>query len=85
VPFDFTEMLGVLAPRPVFVNAPLHDSNFDWRSVDRCVDASAPIDRLYGTPDRITVEHPDCDHDFPDAIREQAYGFIEKALRGSPE
>lgn len=80
IPFDFTELLAVLAPRPVFINAPLHDSNFDWRSVDRCVAASAPVDELYGTPERVIVAHPDCDHDFPDAVREQAYQFIEQAL-----
>ncbi len=84
VPFDFTEMLAVLAPRPVFINAPLHDSNFKWQSVDRCVAASAPIDRLYDAPQRITVEHPDCDHDFPDAVRERAYALIGQALKPSP-
>jgi hypothetical protein len=34
IPFDFHELIGALAPRPVFVNAPLRDANFCWQSVD---------------------------------------------------
>lgn len=80
IPFDFTEMLGALAPRPLFVNAPLHDSNFRWRSVDRCVAAAVPVYELYGAEGAIEVAHPDCDHDFPDAMRERAYRLIESRL-----
>jgi dienelactone hydrolase/predicted neuraminidase len=81
IPFDFTEMLGALAPRPVFVNAPLHDSNFRWKSVDRCVAAAGPAYRLTGAEGGIEVEHPDCDHDFPDEMRERAYSLFESVLK----
>jgi hypothetical protein len=30
IPFDFHELLGALAPRPWFVNAPQHDANNQW-------------------------------------------------------
>jgi len=33
IPFDFHELLGALAPRPLFVNAPLDDGNFQWKSM----------------------------------------------------
>src|SRR5690606_36529545 len=82
IPFDFSEMLGVLAPRPVFVNAPLHDSNFRWQSVDRCAEAAGPVYRLLGNEDGLVVRHPDCDHDFPDAMRDEAYATIDRVLRG---
>lgn len=81
IPFDFTELLGALAPRPIYINAPLGDSNFRWRSVDRCVAAADPLYKLWGAENRITVEHPDCDHDFPQAQREAAYKTIEAALK----
>jgi hypothetical protein len=29
----------------------------------------------------LRVEHPDCAHDFPDAIRAMAYEFIDKNLK----
>jgi len=81
IPFDFPELLGALAPRPVFVNAPQHDDNFQAASVDRCVAAARPIYELLGGSGRIAVEHPDCDHDFPDAQRQEAYRLIDAALR----
>ncbi len=28
LPFDFTEIIAALAPRPFFANAPVHDDNF---------------------------------------------------------
>lgn len=86
IPFDFPELLGLMAPRPVFVNAPLHDSNFRWRSVDRCAEAARPVYRLLGADGQLRIEHPDCDHNFPDELREQAYDVIGSVLRpGQPD
>lgn len=82
IPFDFTEMLGALAPRPVYVNAPLGDSNFRWKSVDRCVAAATPIYKLAGAEDRLVVEHPDYNHDFQPAQREAAYKTLDSVLKG---
>lgn len=81
IPFDFHELLGALAPRPVYVNAPLHDSNFRWQSVDACVAAARPVYQLLDNADGITVEHPDVDHNFPSAQREAAYRVIDSVLQ----
>ena len=81
IPFDFTEMLGALAPRPLFVNAPLHDSNFRWKSVDRCAKAAQPVYELLGTKDGLVIRHPDSDHNFPKDMREEAYQTIDAVLR----
>ncbi len=81
IPFDFHELLGAIAPRPVFINAPLHDGNFRWRSVDACVDAARPVYDLLGGEGRLRVRHPDCGHDFPAELRREAYEFIDAALR----
>ena len=81
IPFDFTEMLGALAPRRVYVNAPLGDENFRWKSVDRCVAAATPIYRLANAGGRLVVEHPDYDHDFQGAQREAAYRTIDSVLK----
>lgn len=81
IPFDFHELLGALAPRPVFINAPLRDSNFRWRSVDDVVQAASAVYRLYGVPQNLRVEHPDCEHDFPEAMREEAYRLLAEHLR----
>lgn len=81
IPFDFHELLGALAPRAVFVNAPLEDSNFKARSVADVVQAAAAVYRLYGRETNLQVVHPPGGHDFPDAVREQAYRFLEEKLR----
>jgi dienelactone hydrolase len=81
IPFDFHELLACLAPRPVFINAPLKDSNFQHASVDQCVAAARPVYQLLGNPKGIRVLHPDCPHDFPEEVRAEAYALIDRALR----
>jgi dienelactone hydrolase len=81
IPFDFHELLGALAARPVFISAPLHDSNFKWQSVDKTVEAAEPVYRLYHAGKPVHVEHPDCGHDFPAEIRTAAYEFLDKSLK----
>ena len=88
IPFDFSELLGALAPRPLFVNAPLHDSNFRWRSVDRCVATAEPVYRLLcgqnDTSHLMEVHHPDAPHDFPAEQRAAAYAWIDRVLKPEP-
>ena len=81
IPFDFHELMAALAPRRVFINAPLRDDNFNWRSVDRIVQAAAPVFELYRVPNHLRVEHPDCGHDFPAEVRESAYAFLRESLQ----
>ncbi len=81
IPFDFHELLGALAPRPVFVNAPLNDSNFQARSVDEIVATAAAVYRLYGKEEALEVAHPATGHDFPEAERERAYQLLAAKLR----
>ncbi|MBI2689635.1 MAG: alpha/beta fold hydrolase [Acidobacteria bacterium] len=72
VPFDFTDVLAAIAPRAVFVNAPRRDSNFEVSGVDDVANAVRPR-----FPEgRLIVEHPEAEHDFPPAIRRQAYQFL---------
>lgn len=84
-PFDFYELIACLAPRHVFVNAPLHDSNFQWQSVDRIAAAAQSVFALHGAADRLDIRHPDCDHDFPDAERLASYELIRRVLEKAEE
>ena len=81
IPFDFSELIGALAPRVCFISAPLGDTNFKWRSVDAIARAAAPVYELYGAPDRLRVEHPNCGHLFPTEMRTLAYRLLEQTLR----
>jgi hypothetical protein len=81
IPFDFHEVVAALAPRHTLIVAPLHDGNFRADSVDRVADAALGVFQLHGQPGRLRVEHPDCGHDFPDAMRELAYQMFDEVLR----
>jgi dienelactone hydrolase len=83
MPFDFPEVLAAIAPRPVFIVAPLRDDNFDVEGVRDCVKAARPIYELLGHTDRLQVIYPDAAHDFPKAAREHAYAFLDRALKAS--
>ena len=84
IPFDFSELIASLAPRHVLIVAPTKDSNFRAESVDRIVSAAKPVFALHGHPERLRLEHPDCAHDFPAEMREQAYTLIDSVLKGKP-
>jgi hypothetical protein len=76
MPFDFTDVLAAIAPRAVFINAPLRDSNFDVSGVK---DTVAAVERRFRG--NLRVVYPDASHEFPPGIREQAYAFLDRALK----
>lgn len=81
IPFDFDELLAALAPRHVLVIAPQHDSNFRADSVDRVTAEARKVFSLHGCSDHLAVLHPDCDHDFPDEMREASYRWFDTYLQ----
>ena len=80
IPFDFYELVGCLAPRAFYVNAPLRDANFKHDSVDRIIAAAKKVYDLHGAGDRLHVAHPDSEHDFPDDERFAAYEVIANVI-----
>jgi predicted dienelactone hydrolase len=81
MPFDFHEVLAAIAPRGVYVAAPLADSNFENSGVRKCIAAAQPVFDLLGAKDQLVAEYPDCSHDFPDDVRERVCQWLEKQLR----
>ena len=66
MPFDFHEVLAAMAPRPVFVNAPLHASQ---------------VYGFLQAGSRLRVEYPDAAHDFPESIRLAVYKWLDTQLK----
>lgn len=81
MPFDFQEVLAAIAPRPILVVAPLHDSDFAVEGVRDVVAAVRQIYKLVGNAEGLVVKYPDSKHDFPDAERKQSYEFLDRVLR----
>ncbi len=82
MPFDFTDVIGALAPRAFFTNSPLGDANFEVSGVRDCIQAAGPVYDLLGVRDRLVAVHPNAGHDFPPEIREEAYAFVDSHLLG---
>jgi dienelactone hydrolase len=80
VPFDFHEVVAAIAPRPLFVNAPVRDDNFDVGGVKKIATAARQVYELLGHPSHLIVAHPECAHDFPVEVREAAYTWLAEAL-----
>ena len=81
MPFDFTDVLSAIAPRALFINAPLHDDNFDVDGVYDCVEAAKPVYKLFKEQKNIVMMNPDAPHTFPADIRKKAYQFLDKELK----
>lgn len=82
MPFDFPDLLVSLAPRPLFINAPLRDGNFEVSGVRDCIDAAMPIyEKVFKSKDKLVAVYPDAGHDFPPQIRRQAWQFLERWLK----
>lgn len=84
VPFDFYEVVAALAPRAFYSSSPKEDSNFDINGVKKAIPRALGIYSLFNAQDQVQVRYPDCDHDFPTETREDAYQFIDKALKHEP-
>ena len=81
MPFGFSDVLAAIAPRPIFINAPIHDRNFDVSGVRDVMKLVRPIyERHFSAGNRLIVEYPDAPHSFPDNVRHKAYEFIDKWL-----
>ena len=81
VPFDFTDVLIAVAPRAVFVVAPVKDDNFAVEGVRDVIRVAKPVYEGLKAADELQVRYPDCGHDFPPEERKAAYEFLDKRLR----
>jgi len=81
LPFDFTEIVAGLAPRPFLACAALHDRDFDASGVRDVITSARIIYRLHGKTKNLQAVYPNSNHDFPDEARKQAYEFLDRHLK----
>ncbi len=81
ISFDFYEIIAALAPRGVFINAPLHDGNFENTGVRKVVGSAKSVYKLFDKESSLQAVYPDCGHDFPEAIRQQVYRWLDEQLK----
>lgn len=81
IPFDFDDVMAAIAPRAFFSNSPLNDSNFDVKGVRAGIASAAEVYKFLGAENNLVVRYPQAEHDFPDDVRQEAYGFIDTILK----
>jgi dipeptidyl aminopeptidase/acylaminoacyl peptidase len=81
VPFDFADIFVAIAPRAVFVVAPLKDDNFAVDGVRDVIRAAKPVYEQLKAADELQVRYPDSGHDFPPDERKAAYEFLDSRLK----
>ena len=81
VPFDFTEVIAALAPRPFLAVAATKDNDFDVSGVRDVMQVVASVYELHGKRDNLQADYPESPHDFPDNARKKAYEFIDAHLK----
>jgi acetyl esterase/lipase len=81
IPFDFDAVIAAIAPRAVFSNSPVNDTNFDYKGIEKGIQAVSDIYKLLGVPEHLQVRYPQSNHDFPAEVRFEAYNYIDKVLK----
>jgi hypothetical protein len=76
MPFDFSDIIAALAPRPFFACAPLHDM-FDVTGAKECLAIARRAYDAMGAAEKLNAIFPDCGHDFPEEAQEAAYAWLE--------
>jgi pimeloyl-ACP methyl ester carboxylesterase len=82
MPFDFPEIVASFAPRAFLASSPLHDDNFEVSGVKDCMAKAKPVYALLGAEEKLRANYPDCKHEFPPDVREVAYAFLDRWLKG---
>ncbi len=81
MPFNFPEVLAAIAPRGLFVCAPVNDANFAVVGVKKCEASVRPLYSLLGAEKKCVFEYPNAEHDYPDETRMKSYAWLEEQLK----
>lgn len=84
VPFDFDEVISIIAPRAFFTNSPLGDANFNADGVKKGMEYIDEVYQKFGAINNVRAVYPDAGHDFPKSIRLEAYRFVDSVFHHTP-
>lgn len=82
VPFEFNEIMALAAPVPQFYYATQEDAIFPhWEAVAQCFLDLQKLYEFLGIRQNLVTLMGDGGHDFPPAIRQMAYAFLDSYLQ----
>ncbi|MBO0799580.1 MAG: dienelactone hydrolase family protein, partial [Blastocatellia bacterium] len=76
VPFDYDEVIALLAPRPALIVAPIRDRYARIDDVRREVEAAAGVYGVLGHKEALQLQTPDDFNRFPRKLQEQVYDWL---------
>ncbi len=78
IPYDFHELLGLIAPRPVLILAPRLDQDWVYKDVEVCYREAARVFGLYGKDENITLHSPDDFNRYPPEYQQVIIDWLAK-------
>ncbi|MDR1335817.1 MAG: alpha/beta fold hydrolase [Tannerella sp.] len=77
-PFNFHDVIALIAPRALYSCSPLHDANFDVKGVEAGIDRALEVYRFLNAEAALRVSYPDAKHDFPMENRLETYEWLDR-------
>jgi cephalosporin-C deacetylase-like acetyl esterase len=78
IPYDYQEIIGSIAPRPVLLITPQLDQTAHVEEVNTTVAEARKIYQLLGVPDQITLNTPDDFNRFSEEMKKTIYDWAGK-------
>ena len=76
IPYDFHEVLALIAPRPVFILAPRLDQDWFYEDVEVCYLEAAKVFELYGKRGNIVLSSPNDFNRYPPEYQEKVNRWL---------
>ena len=84
IPFNFHEIIALIAPRWIFSNSPVNDSNFNVEGVKKGIDKAKDVYHFLDAENKLQVRYPIAEHDFPSETRLESYRLIDEIFNHQP-
>lgn len=76
LPYDFHDVLSLIAPRPLLIVAPVLDQDWSLPDVEACYQAARAVYRLLGSEDRIELYTPNDFNRYPPAYQNRVNEWL---------
>ncbi len=81
IPYDFHEILGCIAPRPLLIIAPEWDQYADLSEINNCIDEVKQIYKLYGVSEKAKLFSPNDYNRFSDEMKKNMIDWMKQNLK----
>jgi dienelactone hydrolase len=81
IPYDFGELLATLAPRAVFLSAPVGDKIAGVEGVKKAVEAAGAVYQLRKVGTALRAEYPETGREFSTAARAAAFAWLDQRFK----